>query len=208
MSFTFNFTQDQLQAIIPQNQHVSEWYAALEKILPDHNITTVERVAAFLAQCGHESAGFTATQENLNYGAPGLIATFKKYFPTQELADSYARQPEKIANRVYANRMGNGDESSGDGWKYRGRGLIQLTGKNNYTAFATSISNTLEEVTEYLQTNEGCVRSACWFWQANNLNQYADSGDFETLTKRINGGLHGIDDRKSRYARAIQVLGA
>jgi putative chitinase len=208
MGFQFNFTQDQLQAIIPQNQHVGEWYEALAKILPDYDITTVERVVAFLAQCGHESAGFTATQENLNYGATGLMATFKKYFPTQELANLYARKPEKIANRVYASRMGNSDEASGDGWKYRGRGLIQLTGKNNYTAFATSIDTPIEEVTEYLQTIEGCVRSACWFWQANNLNQYADAGDVDTMTKRINGGLNGIDDRRQRQAQALQVLGA
>jgi putative chitinase len=104
--------------------------------------------------------------------------------------------------------MGNSDEASGDGWKYRGRGLIQLTGKNNYTAFATSIDTPIEEVTEYLQTIEGCVRSACWFWQANNLNQYADAGDVDTMTKRINGGLNGIDDRRQRQAQALQVLGA
>lgn len=208
MSFNFNFTQQQLEKILPKNTQVKQWYEALVKILPEYDITTVDRVAAFLAQCGHESAGFTAVQENLNYGASGLMSTFKKYFPSQDLANSYARQPERIANRVYANRMGNGNESSGDGWRYRGRGLIQLTGKNNYTAFANAVGIPLDQITEYLQTTEGCVRSACWFWQTNKLNQYADSGDILTLTRRINGGTHGIDDRRSRYTHALTVLGA
>ena len=201
-------TQNQLQQLIPKNSHVDQWCAALNTVLPRYQIDTTMRVAAFIAQCGHESAGFTALKENLNYGAAGLLATFKKYFPTQELADSYARQPERIANRVYADRMGNGNEASGDGWRYCGRGLIQLTGRNNYTAFATSIEMPVEEVPAYLETFEGAVESACWFWNTNKLNQYADSGDLDTMTRRINGGLHGIDDRRVRYNNALKVLGA
>ena len=210
MSFTFDFTKDQLQQIIPQNQHLDHWFEALEKILPDYDINTPERVAAFLAQCAHESGGFNAIQENLNYRAVTLRKVFPKYFPTDELANQYASQPNKaelIANRVYANRMGNGDEASGDGFRYCGRGLIQLTGKSNYSRFAESIDTPVEEVTDFLQTFEGCVQSAAWFWEANNLNQYADSGDILTMTKRINGGTIGLEDRTNHYHHALQVFG-
>lgn len=201
-------TQEQLAQCIGKNAYLSDWCDALNSVLPNYNIDTPLRVAAFIAQCGHESAGFTVLKENLNYGAPGLMATFKKYFPTQELADQYARQPERIANRVYANRMGNGNEASGDGWRYCGRGLIQLTGKNNYTAFANNIDTPLEDIPAYLTTFEGAIQSACWFWNTNNLNQYADAGDTLTLTKRINGGTHGLEDRTARYNRALVALGA
>lgn len=201
-------TQEQLAQIIPKNSYQDQWREALNTVLPRYQIDTPQRVAAFVAQCGHESAGFTALRENLNYGAPGLMSTFKKYFPTQELANSYARQPERIANRVYADRMGNGNEASGDGWRYCGRGLIQLTGKNNYTAFANSIDMPIEEVPAYLETFEGAVESACWFWNTNRLNQHADSGDLDTMTRRINGGMHGIEDRRARYDNALRVLGA
>ena len=210
MPFQFNFTKDQLQQIIPQNQHVDHWFEALEKILPDYEIDTPERVAAFLAQCAHESGGFNAIQENLNYRAVTLRKIFPKYFPTDELANAYANMPNKqeaIANRVYASRMGNGDEHSGDGYRYCGRGLIQLTGKSNYSRFAESIDTPLEEITEFLQTFEGCVQSAAWFWEANNLNQYADSGDILTMTKRINGGTIGLEDRQKHYHHALQVFG-
>lgn len=210
MAFTFNFTQDQLQAIIPQNTHVEHWYESLCQILPDYEIDTPQRVAAFLAQCAHESGGFTAIQENLNYRAVTLRKVFPKYFPTDALADEYANKPNKqeaIANRVYANRMGNGPEESGDGYRYCGRGLIQLTGKQNYSKFAESIETPVEQVTEFLQTFEGCVQSAAWFWEANNLNQYADSGDILTMTKRINGGTIGLEDRTKHYHHALEVFG-
>jgi putative chitinase len=211
MAFQFNFTKDQLQQIIPQNQHLDHWFEALEKILPDYEIDTPARVAAFLAQCAHESGGFNAIQENLNYRAVTLRKVFPKYFPTDALAEDYAGRPNKaeaIANRVYASRMGNGDEASGDGYRYCGRGLIQLTGKSNYSRFAESIDTPVEEITEFLQTFEGCVQSAAWFWEANNLNQYADSGDILTMTKRINGGTIGLEDRKKHYEHALHVLGA
>ena len=210
MPFQFNFTKDQLQQIIPQNQHVDHWFEALEKILPDYEIDTPERVAAFLAQCAHESGSFNAIQENLNYRAVTLRKVFPKYFPNDDIANQYANMPNKaeaIANRVYASRMGNGDEHSGDGYRYCGRGLIQLTGKSNYSRFAESIDTPVEEITEFLQTFEGCVQSAAWFWEANNLNQYADSGDILTMTKRINGGTIGLEDRKKHYHHALQVFG-
>jgi len=165
-----------------------------------------KRLAAFLAQIAHESGGFNFVMENLNYSAKGLMATFKKYFPTEELAKQYERKPEKIANRVYANRMGNGDENSGDGYKYRGRGLIQLTGKFNYTKFSQSIDLSLDETVKYLETPEGAVASAGWFWDNNKLNRFCDNDDFITLTKRINGGTIGLADRKHHYEIALKVL--
>jgi len=210
MGFQFNFTQDQLQQIIPQNTHVEHWFEALSTILPDYEIDTPQRCAAFLAQCAHESGGFNAIQENLNYRAVTLRKVFPKYFPTDDIANQYANLPNKqeaIANRVYANRMGNGPETSGDGYRYCGRGLIQLTGKQNYSKFAESIDTPVEQVTEFLQTFEGCVQSAAWFWEANNLNQYADSGDILTMTKRINGGTIGLEDRQKHYHHALQVFG-
>jgi putative chitinase len=204
-------TQEQLQSCIGNNPYLEGWTEALNKILPDYGIDTPQRVAAFLAQCAHESGNFTALHENLNYRAETLRKVFPKYFPTDDLARQYASQPNKaelIANRVYANRMGNGDESSGDGYRYCGRGLIQLTGKNNYQAFADSIETPVEEIPDFLQTFEGAVQSACWFWENNNLNQYADIDDILTMTKRINGGTIGLEDRKRHYEHAKHVFGA
>jgi putative chitinase len=165
-----------------------------------------KRIAAFLAQTAHESGGFTAVKENLNYGAKGLMTTFKKYFPSEELAKQYERQPEKIANRVYANRMKNGDEASGDGFKFRGRGLIQLTGRDNYTRFAKALDMTLDEAVAYLETPAGAVASAGWFWDVNKLNIYCDKDDFVGLTRRINGGTIGLADRKHHYEIALEAF--
>lgn len=165
-----------------------------------------KRMAAFLAQVAHESGGLNIIQENLNYSAKGLTTTFKKYFPTLASTNGYARNPQKIANKVYANRMGNGPESSGDGYKFRGRGLIQLTGKNNYTMFSRSIGKSLDDTIAYLGTPEGAVASAVWFWDANKLNIYADKGDFVGLTRRINGGTIGLADRKHHYDIALNAL--
>lgn len=166
-----------------------------------------KRVAAFLAQTAHESGGFTAIKENLNYSKDGLRKIFGKYFPTDELAQQYARQPEKIANRVYANRMGNGPEESGDGYRFCGRGLIQLTGRQNYTKLAADLGISVEETAQYLETPNGAVSSAGWFWDNNNLNQYCDRDDFVTLTKRINGGTIGLADRQHHYHIALEHLG-
>ena len=206
--FKFNFTKEKLAQIIPGNPYLDHWYEALCQILPDYDIDTVPRVAAFLAQTAHESGGYRAIKENLNYKAESLMRVWPRYFPDMATAKSYEKQPEKIANRAYANRMGNGPESSGDGWKFCGRGLIQLTGKDNYTRYAESLEISLDEASEHLTTFEGCVQSAAWFWEANNLNQWADAGDILTLTKRINGGTLGLEDRKKHYAHACHVLEA
>jgi putative chitinase len=210
MSFTFNFTKQQLEQMIPGNAYLTHWYEALSAILPEYEINTPQRVAAFIAQCAHESGGFKALKENLNYKAATLRKIFPKYFPTDELAAKYAAMPNKqeaIANLVYANRMGNGGPETGDGYRYCGRGLIQLTGKENYSWFAASLEMPVEEVPEYLGTFEGAVQSACWFWETNNLNQWADKGDILTLTKRINGGTIGLEDRIKHYNHAVHVLG-
>jgi len=203
----FILSKAQLAEIIKGNPYIDHWYEALEQALPDYDINTPERVAAFMAQTAHESGEYRAIKENLNYRAASLRKVFPKYFPTDELAAAYAQKPEKIANRVYANRMGNGPEESGDGYRYCGRGLIQLTGKSNYQAFADSIEITPEEVSEFLATFEGAVQSACWFWEVNNLNQWADKGDIVTLTKRINGGTIGLEDRIKHYNHVLHVLG-
>jgi putative chitinase len=203
-------TLEQLKQLVPKNPYVSQWHAALSQLLPDYEINTPQRIAAFVAQCAHESAEFTALKENLNYRAVTLRKMFNKYFPTDALAEEYANKPNKqaaIANRIYANRMGNGDEASGDGFRYCGRGLIQLTGKENYSWFAASLDISVEEASEYLQTFEGAAQSACWFWETNNLNQWADKGDILTLTKRINGGTIGLADREKHYKHALHVLG-
>jgi putative chitinase len=205
--FKFEFTLEQFKNIIGNNPNAEHWFEALCEILPDYDIDTVPRVAAFLAQCAHESGGFRAIKENLNYKAESLCKVWPRYFPSIDIARQYAQQPEKIANRAYANRMGNGPEESGDGWKFCGRGLIQLTGKDNYTRYAQSTEQSLDEASEHLTTFEGCVQSAAWFWEANNLNQYADSGDILTKTKRINGGTLGLEDRQKHYTHAIHILG-
>lgn len=203
-------TLQQLQQLLPKNPYVKQWHNALSQLLPDYEINTPQRIAAFVAQCAHESGGFTALKENLNYKAITLRKIFPKYFPDDAIAQHYASLPNKqeaIANKVYANRMGNGPESSGDGYRYCGRGLIQLTGKDNYSWFAASLSIPVEEASQYLETFEGAAQSACWFWETNKLNQWADKGDIVTLTKRINGGTIGLDDRIKHYEHALHVLG-
>lgn len=204
-------TIDQLRQLLPKNPYVQQWHNALSQLLPEYEINTPHRIAAFVAQCAHESGGFMILKENLNYKAATLRKIFPKYFPTDEIAARYASLPNKqeaIANKVYANRMGNGPEESGDGYRYCGRGLIQLTGKQNYSWFAASLGISVEEAAEYLQTFEGAAQSACWFWETNNLNQFADAGDILNLTKRINGGTIGLDDRIKHYQHALHVLGA
>jgi putative chitinase len=206
--FNFNFTLAQFKECVGGNPpHAEQWYEALCQILPDYEIDTPQRMAAFLAQTAHESGGYRAIKENLNYRAASLMKVWPRHFPTMEIATAYAGKQEKIANRAYGNRMGNGPEESGDGWRYAGKGLIQLTGKDNYTRYAQSLEISVEEASEHLITFEGCVQSAAWFWEANNLNQWADKGDILTLTKRINGGTIGLDDRIKHYNHALHVLG-
>ena len=199
-------TLEQLKRIIPGNQYVAYWHHALERLLPDYEINTSQRIAAFLAQCKHESGNFTAIRENLNYRAESLMRVWPRYFPTIDIARQYAGKAEMIANRAYANRMGNGPEESGDGWRYCGRGLIQLTGKDNYQNFADSIQTPVEEIPAYLETFEGAAQSACYFWEDRHLNVFADAGDIKAMTKIINGGYLGLDDRIAHYNECIKEL--
>jgi putative chitinase len=203
-----NLTQQQLQQMVPGIQYADHWYSALAQCLPDYEINTPRRIAAFIAQCAHESGGFRAIKENLNYKAESLMRVWPRYFPDMTTANRYAHNQEMIANRAYGGRMGNGPEESGDGAKFCGRGLIQLTGRSNYQAFADSLEMSIDDVPEYLATFEGAVQSACWFWENNNLNQWADAGDILTLTKKINGGTLGLADRQKHYDHALHIMGA
>ena len=200
--------KEQLRQLLPKNPYIDQWHKALSQLLPDYEINTPQRIAAFVAQCAHESGGFVFLTENLNYKAESLMKLFSKYFKDMPTAKAYERNPQKIANRIYADRMGNGNEASGDGWKYRGRGLIQLTGKTNYTWFAASLEISPEEAAEYTQTFEGAAQSACWFWETNKINTFADKNDIVGMTKRINGGTIVLDDRIKHYEHALHVLGA
>jgi putative chitinase len=177
----------------------------LNKLLKENNIDTLSRVSSFLSQCGHESANFTTFEENLNYSATGLLKTFGKYF-SYSTAVLYERQPYKIASRVYANRMGNGPEESGDGWKYRGRGLIQLTGKNNYQAFANYKGISLDDCVGYLETLQGKIESSIWYWNTRNLNKFSDMEDIKGLTKAINGGYYGLSHREKLFVELKRIL--
>lgn len=204
-------TAEQFHHLFPRNTDPQGWADSMNEVFPTYDINTPQRVAAFLAQCGHESAGWTVFQENLNYSAEGLTKIFHKYFPTLESAQPYARKPEMIANRVYSSRMGNGDEASGDGWKYRGRGPIQLTGKANYTQYAKDMFEDWESVVAQpdwvTEDKDFALMSAIWFWNKNGLNALADKEDLLTMTKRINGGTIGLDDRIKHYKEAIALLG-
>lgn len=205
MSFTL--TKAQVTQFIKKNPEM--WYPLLTDLLPKYEINSVTRVAGFLAQCSHESGNFTVIKENLNYSAEGLNATFAKYFvKAGRDAGTYARNPEKIANVVYADRLGNGNTASGDGWRYRGRGLIQLTGYDNYVAFGKTKHLTALETIDYLETSRGALESACWFWKTNGLNVPADAQDIVAMTKKINGGTNGLEDRKVQYSQALRILTA
>lgn len=201
-------TKDQVEQLLHGNPDIDEWSSAMSLLFPKYEINTPARIAGFVAQCGHESQNFKTLEENLNYSAEGLNRTFPKYFvKAGRDAQAYHRQPEKIANVVYANRMGNGDTASGEGWKFRGRGVIQLTGKDNYSRFAKYVGKSIDETIEYLKTKQGALESACWFWKTNGLNEIADSGDIVAMTKRINGGTIGLEDRQKHYTHALAVLG-
>jgi putative chitinase len=202
-------TKGQLQQLLPKNPYLDHWFHALEQLLPDYEINTPKRMAAFLAQCAHESGNFTATKENLNYRPETLVKLFSKYFdlPTAQQYCALPNKQEAIANKIYANRMGNGDEASGDGYRYCGRGLIQVTGKANYTDFADSLQITPQEASEYMHTFEGAAQSACWFWETRKLNDYADRGDIKGMTKIINGGYIGLEDRISHFEHALHIFG-
>lgn len=208
----FELQKEHLAQLIPGNDNVDGWHEALVAIMPKYGINTVRRAAHFISQCAHESNNFRSLQENLNYSEKALNAVFGRYFgpaPKRNAAE-YARNPEKIANYVYQDefrkyKMGNVNE--GDGWLFRGRGLKQLTGRENYTRFGNSVDMTAEEAAEYVATPKGAVESACWFWNTNKLNDIADGDDVKRMTKKINGGSIGLEDRTNRYVNAMKVLG-
>jgi putative chitinase len=183
----------------------SKWLQPLEETFAKYDISTPKRQAAFIGQCAHESANFKVLQENLNYSAEGLMKTWPSRFPTKEIADQYARQPSKIAGKVYNGRMGNTSEE--EAAQFLGRGLIQLTGKENYAHCGNSIGVDLIGNPDLLTEPQYAALSAGWFWNKKGLNSLADAGDIDTMTKRINGGTHGLDDRKAKIAKAEQVLG-
>ena len=176
----------------------------INNVIEKFDINTPERISMFLAQIGHESGGLTKLHENLNYKPARLLQIFPKYFKDVDPED-YST-PEAIANRVYASRMGNGDEDSGDGYRFRGRGAVQLTGRSNYTACGKDLEVDLIENPDYLETPEGAIRSAAWFWDQHDLNDYADNGDVTTVTKKINGGTIGLDERKELYEEALTIF--
>ena len=208
-SFKFSFTAQQVREFLKSNSEADQWYTAMTTVLPRWEINSVERVSGFLAQCAHESGNFKTIVENLNYSATQLNKTFNKYFARAGRdARLFERQPEKIANIVYANRLGNGDTESGEGWKFRGRGLIQLTGKSNYSEFAKYKNMSLDEVVAYLQTKEGALESACWFWNSRNINRAADARDIRTMTRLVNGGENGLADRKEKWEKALIIFGS
>ena len=205
--FKFDFEPWMAEELVHRDDW-QDWYEAMLEVLPLWEVNTAERVAMFVAQCGHESAGFRVLTENLNYSAKALNTIFPKYFRRAGRdANEYHRQPEKIANVIYANRMDNGDTDSGDGWRFRGGGILQLTGRYNYTQFGEEMEMTPEEAVEYVRTKQGALDSACWFWDTNNINKYADACDVKGATKRINGGYIGLEDREKHYEHAMHVLG-
>jgi putative chitinase len=205
------FKEEHLAAMIPTNKKVSSWYAAMQEIFPKYDITTPNRIAGFIAQCAHESNNFNSLEENLNYKEATLLKVFPRYFGAgKRSAKEYAGKPEMIANYVYmdefrTSKMGNVKE--GDGWRFRGRGLKQLTGRENYTNFGKSVGMTAEEAAEYVATEKGAIESACWFWDNKKLNAIADTGDIVKMTKIINGGDIGLADRQQRWEKALAILG-
>ena len=203
-------TAEKFAELFPRCSDPEGWVEAMNEVFPKYEINTPQRIAAFVAQCGHESGGWRVFSENLNYSAKALDAVFGKYFVRAGRdANEYARQPEKIANVVYANRMDNGDTDSGDGWRYRGRGPIQLTGKANYTAFSEDMDvGAVDDPDQVSENKEIALMSAIWFWNKNGLNRYADSGDIKTMTKRINGGYIGLEDRIHHWEEALKAMGA
>nr|QMP82871.1 MAG: putative chitinase [Caudoviricetes sp.] len=206
--YTFNFTFTKFSKIM-SNPQEKEWFDAIYNVLPKYGINTPERVAGFFAQTFHESLDYTVLEENLYYSAAGLRKTFPKYFKSVAAASSYAKKPQKIANYVYGNRMGNGNVASGDGYKFRGRGPIQVTGKNNYTLCSKFLFNDLRLISDpdlIIKDKKVCIMSACWYWSYRNINRYCDKKDIIGMTKAINGGTNGLSDRKVRFNKYLTIL--
>ena len=209
----FELQKEHLAALIPGNKDVDAWHAALVDVLPKYGITTERRMAHFISQCAHESNNFRSLEENLNYSEKSLLAVFGRYFGSapKRSAAEYARKPEMIANYVYQDefrkyKMGNTQD--GDGWRFRGRGLKQLTGRENYTGFGKFMGMSAEQAADYVATPKGAVESACWFWDTKKLNHIADTDNVVKMTKEINGGNIGLADRQARYKKAMEVFGS
>lgn len=208
----FKLTKEMLAQCIPGNTEVAEWHQALVDVLPKYGIDTEKRMAHFISQCAHESNNFRNLEENLSYSKEALLRVFPRYFgPGARPVEEYVHQPEKLANYVYMDEFRSksgalGNHFPGDGWKFRGRGLKQLTGRANYADFARTIGMTADEAATYLTSKKGAVESACWFWNARNLNAIADTDDVTKMTKVINGGDIGLADRKRRYEHALRVF--
>lgn len=205
MSITF----EQFKSICPtaQDEVLEGFLEDLDQYFEDFDLTTPLRQAHFLAQAAHETGGFRVFVENLNYSAQGLRKVFPRYFPTDDDANVYARKPVSIANRVYANRMGNGSEQSGEGWKFRGRGVFQITGKSNYNVMANRLQIDCVNNPDLLLSSDNALASALVYWTENDLNKLADKDDIIAVTKKINGGTNGLDERKAYLRRAKNALG-
>lgn len=201
-------SKEQLNQIMPKasGENLEKYCQPLNEAMAKFQINTIKRIAAFIAQLAHESGSLKYSIEGLNYSTSGLVTTWPRIFPTVEIAQKYSHNPQAIANKAYANRMGNGDEASGEGWKYRGRGPIQITGKDNYTECGQGIGADLVNHPELLEGPVCGAMSAAWFWNNRNLNQFADEDEFVKITKRINGGINGLTDREAFWARAKEVL--
>lgn len=195
----------QLKAIFPQCRDAGMWSTILPSVIREFQLDDPVELAEWLAQCGHESAQFTRLTENLSYSARALMATWPKRFPDLQIATKYARQPDRIANYVYANRMGNGEVGSGDGFRYRGRGLFQITGRDNYRQCGEALNLMLLTFPQKLEDPINAARSAGWYWRARMKNH--TPGDVEHSTKIINGGLNGLSERQAFFNTAMQVLG-
>ena len=185
-----------------------QWVEPLEEVFHRYEINTPERQAAFIGQCAHESTNFRTLEENLNYSAEALMKTWPSRFPTMEVAQQYARNPEKIANKVYGGRMGNGLEETGDGWLYHGRGLIQLTGKDNYTLAGDALNMDFIHTPDYVLVPKYAALTAGWYWNKRQLNKEADAKDYTGMTKKINGGTIGLNDRIAHIQHAHEVMTA
>ena len=194
-----------MKELFPNSKNIDEIVDSLNKILPEYNIDRPKRIAMFLAQTGHESGGFRVFEENLNYSAKALELLFSKYFKNKD-TNYYARRPEKIANIIYSNRMGNGDELSGDGWKYRGRGAIQITGRHNYELLSRDCNIDAVIHPDMLLEVNNSILSAVWYWNKHDLNSYADLNDIKGSTRKINGGYNGLEDRITKYKKILKYL--
>ena len=207
-------TLEQFSKMIPSNKEPAKWYPIAVDFFKKYDITTTNRIAGFMAQCAHESGDFKNLEENLNYSVETLLKVFPRYFGKGKANPAeYARNPEKLANYVYmdANRSKQGalgNTVAGDGWRFRGGGIKQLTGRSNYSAFATGVDMSTEEAADYVRTMKGAFESACWFWKTNNIAQFADADDIVGMSKKINGGTIGLEDRKLRYSKAKAILAA